>query len=134
MYRLIPTRFVSAVAMVERLTELQADLIRVADSKKFQEFRNGSTADIRKQCDAARDILHDNRFWEWCAFFLRLSIGYIVAVRCMDGAKAGSVCLVYKMWSMLSTTIETAFVETEDRTIASKELFDKVKCTQRVMC
>jgi len=130
-YRLIPTRFVSAAAMVERLIELQSDLIRVVDSKKFQEFRNDSTAEVKRQCDAAKDILRDDRFWEWCAFFLRVSVGYIVAVRCMDGAKAGSVCLVYKMWSMLSATVEAAFVETKNRAIASKELFDKVK---KVIC
>lgn len=125
-YRVIPTRFVSAAAVCERLQELRADLITVVDSKKFLEFKTRAPAAVFSQCERVRSKLHDDRFWVWISFFLKLSTGYVVAVRCMDGAKAGSACLVYKLWAMLASTVEAAFVEEQDRGIASEELFKKV--------
>jgi hypothetical protein len=125
-YRIIPTRFVSAAGVAERVVDLKKDLIRVVDSKRFDEYRSAANAELKAQCDQVKSILHDDRFWTWLNFFLKLSTGYVVAVRLLDGAKAGSACLVYKLWSMLSGTIDAAFLEEKDRTISSKTLYEKV--------
>lgn len=92
------------------------------DGIEFNKYRQAGTteAKVRKQCTEAKGIIQDDKFWHWLEFFISMSTGFVVAVRCMDGAKAGSVCLVYKLWSMLSDTAAQAFKDEVKRAESAK--------------
>ena len=128
LYRLIPTRFISAVLVCERLLELRPVLENVVDSVPFDTFRKSTATEraAREQCTAVKEIVHDVQFWRWLEFFVKMSIGFVVAVRCMDGAKAGSVCLVYKIWSLLAGTVTAVFRDEPNRAMASEELLAEI--------
>jgi len=122
LFRLIPTRFISGVIVCKRLLELRTYLETVVDGIEFNKYRQAGTteAKVRKQCTEAKGIIQDDKFWHWLEFFISMSTGFVVAVRCMDGAKAGSVCLVYKLWSMLSDTAAQAFKDEVKRAESAK--------------
>lgn len=113
LYRLITTRFLSAVIVAERLLSLKTAVTAVVDSVAFRDYaaHTATPLAVRTQCNAVKVIIHDELFWDWLSFFVKMSLGFVVAVRFLDGAKAGSVCLVYKMWSLLTDTVASAFKE-----------------------
>ncbi len=128
--RIVPTRFVSLYSAVERLIELESDLVDCVSVPKFQQFKNQSSASLREQIARVVAAILDAKFWARLKFFLRMMIGFVVAVRCMDGAKAGAVCLVYKMWNMLAGTVAHAFlhgVDSECSHFATPELYQEIK-------
>jgi len=50
-HRLIPTRFLSAVIVAERLLELRTSLALVADSAAYKTFTDSAKADVKTQCE-----------------------------------------------------------------------------------
>ena len=128
--RIAETRFLSAFQACEKLIARKDDLEVVVDTIKFAKFRQESAPAVRQQCQAVKDIVADEVFWSCLEFFRHLCLGFVVAVRCLDGAKAGSVCLVYKFWSMLPGTIASAFIAargTKCQSICTAELYREIK-------
>jgi hypothetical protein len=127
-YRIVPTRFISLFIACERLVELKKHLAAVVDSPKFQEFKNRSVQELKEQCILVKKTVEDEMFWGRLTFFTKFSLGFVVAIRCFDGALAGSVCLVYKFWSLLSQTIVSVFKEHKDlcSSFATAELYADV--------
>lgn len=130
--RIIPTRFISVFLVIERLLELRTDLTDVVSSQKMKKYIRSSKTppSVKTQYDRVKSSIEDDFFWDKLDFFLKMTIGFVVAVRCIDGAKAGSVCLVYRMWELLSGTVAHAFINSvppscED--FATPELYEDIK-------
>lgn len=129
-YRIVPTRFITVFLAGQRLLALKDALNDVVADPKFREFyRQNKTGQVKKLADDVSATVQSEDFWKALEFFLKMSIGFVVAVRCFDGALQGSVCLVYQFWSLLSQTVVGVFKEERKLcpSFATRELYDDIK-------
>lgn len=123
--RFIPTRFGTMALVCETVIKYEAELKELMDlGGAFQKHSFGLplTSALRKDMTEAVRAVQDPAFWKWTKFFVKLTIGFIVAIRCFDGCLTGSVCFVYQFWRNLANTVRHVFVTEDDKSMASPEL------------
>jgi hypothetical protein len=129
-YRIVPTRFITVYLAGNRLIELKHAISDSVDDPQFRDFIRTSTTKGMKNLGASViDAVQDEQFWKCLEFLLKMSVGFVVAVRCFDGALQGSVCLVYQFWSTLSQTVAGVFKDHSKScpSFATRELYDDIK-------
>lgn len=70
--------------------------------------------------------LYDAKFWAWLDFFMSFMLPFVIAIRCFDTTAAGSVCFVFRFWTLLLNTVSHAFEKKEDKTIANPALLARL--------
>lgn len=130
-YRIVPTRFITVFLAAKRLLDMKSSVMEVVGEVAFRDFlkSNSVTASVRTQGYEVIAIVNDAEFWKCLEFLLKLSVGFVVAVRCFDGALQGSVCLVYQFWSTLSHTVAKVFKDEAKNfaSFATRELYEDIK-------
>lgn len=128
-YRIVPTRFITVYLAGNRLLHLKDALCDSVSEPQFRDFVRSAGKQAKLVANIALEAIQSEDFWKFLDFFLKMSIGFVVAVRCFDGALQGSVCLVYQFWSTLSQTVVGVFKEHRKScpSFATSELYDDVK-------
>lgn len=82
---------------------------------------------MRDRAKEVTSILEDDLHWEMVDFLLDLGRGFVTGVRLFDGAKSGSVCVVYKMWSLLACSMSSAFEKSWGKGFVTNDLYQRVQ-------
>lgn len=120
--RIVPTRFVSGAGTVERLIFLHEHLHFVVSSDEFNTWVANQDTDVKALAKSVKNVVSgttDPLFWAKLGVMDKLSVAWVVAVRLFDGAKPGSACMQYKIWSMMGATVQKVFKEDVTAELAS---------------
>jgi hypothetical protein len=87
---------------MRRLTDMKDSVIKTVNSAKLIDWvkEKNEKETIRKYNNISK-IIRDEEFSVKLEALLSLSEPFVYAVRLLDAAKAGSACLIYKLWNML---------------------------------
>jgi hypothetical protein len=128
--RVVDTRFASIVLVVERLITKRDSLLKTVECSRWDSYRDDSRTkpSFRSKMNAVYAIIRDRdaMLFHYLAFFLKLTTGFVVAIRCFDGSFSGSVCYAYKFWMTITNTVALAFKEETNKHIANPALFQLI--------
>jgi len=113
--RLVPTRFLSAVLVMRRLLEVKDSVEKTVKSKDMIDWvgKKKDKKTTSRFNDVCKHIKKD-LFWIQLSCLVNVSEPFIYATRIMDSARAGSACLIYKLWTMLAGSVAEKIQESND--------------------
>lgn len=100
------TRFLSNWYIFKKLNKVKNQLKDAVSISAFRDWVDTETKlDIKSQANKIKKIILDDKTWMFVDFFFQLGIPFIKFCRFFDKSAPGSLCFIYKFFSLISANI-----------------------------